>query len=600
MARRQTANVQTYSRRKPEDETRLDRANKLQYQLERERASFEGQYKDLASAYSPTRARFMLQNANRGDRRNRHIIDSTPQMALRTLVAGLISGMTNPASKWFHLRLEDRRLSERWAVKDWLETVEDRMFAFMAGTNLYQCFAEMYWDAGAYGTSPIFLEKDLEHGLHGTTFPVGSYWIGQDARRRVRIFSRKFRMTVRQIVDEFGRPDGPHGPIDWTNISETVKRQWDDGWTETWVDVCHLIQPNELYNEKKALSKFKRYASCYWELGTGSSGPGMYSEGQGPKAFLRESGYDYFPVVVARWDLAGEDVYATSSPGMTALGDARALQQMHRRKAQAVELKVKPTMNLYGSGQSGKLSTLPGDINRLGGAGGKFEPTFNVNFDITELKDSIYEHQGRIKNAFYVPLFLLFADDARTQPPTAAEIHAKQQERLLQIGPVLERFNQEVFDLLIDIVFGVMLEIVDEHGESLIPEPPEELEGMELRVQYVSVLSDAQKSAGLAGIDRFLNMLLMILKANPQAVGILDKVDLDQLIDEYAERAGVPRKIILSDERVKALRSDRDSQTKKQMVMQMVPDAAKAARDLSEADLSTDNALSRMVAARAA
>lgn len=581
-------------------ETRLMRLDKLVWQLEAERASFISQYKDLANAYSPTRARFFIQNANKGDRRNRGIIDCTPQIALRTLVAGLISGMTNPSTKWFHLTVKDRDLAERWTVKDWLEKVEDRMFAFILGTNLYQCFAEMYWDAASYGTAPIFLEKDLERGLHGTVFPVGSYCIGQDAKRRVRYFSRKFRMTVRQVVDEFGRPDGPHAPIDWTNISPAVRNQWQSGWTEAWVDVCHVIYPNELYDERKALAKFKRFASCYYELGTGSGGvdnrQGIYSESSRPGTILRESGYDYFPVVVARWELSGEDIYATSCPGMTALGDSRALQQMHKRKAQAIEKKINPPMVAYAQAKTAKLSTLPGETSWLANpAMGKFEPAYQITFDVTELSGYISEHQARIKNTFYVPLFLLFAEDTREQPPTAAEIHAKQQERLLQIGPVLERFNQEVFDLLIDIVFGAMLERGD------IPTPPPELEGIDLRVQYVSVLADAQKSSGLASIDRFLNTLLMILKAaGPNAVGIMDKVDLDQLIDEYAERAGVPRKIILSDERVAALRASRNDQARQAQLMQAIPPAAKAAKDLAGADMSGDNALTRLAAAKAA
>lgn len=576
--------------KRPDQETRRDRLEKRRWQLESERQSFTTQYRDLASSYSPTRVRAMLQNANKGDRRNRHIIDCTPQLALRALVSGLISGMTNPSSKWFHLTVQDRDLAELWAVKDWLEKVEDRMFAFLLGTNIYQCFAEMYWDAAAYGTSVIFIEKDDLHGLHGTVMPLMSYWIAQDSKRRVNTLLRKFRMTVGQVIDTFARPDGPHGPIDWTNISEHVRNQWNGGYTETWVDVCHLVYPNEEYNERKALSKYKKFASCYWEIGSGSATrAGDYPEGKLGEKILRESGYDYFPAIVARWELCGEDVYATSCPGMTALGDARALQQLHKRKAQAIEKKVNPPMVAYAQARSAKLSTLPGDISWLENPQhGKFEPAYQINFDLTELSGYILEHQNRIKNVFYVPLFLLFADDQREQPATAAEIHAKQQERLLQIGPVLERFNQEVFDVFIDIAFAMMLE------NNLIPEVPEELEGLELRVQYVSVLADAQKSAGLAGIDRFLNTLLMILKANPNAMGVLDKVDLDQLIDEYAERAGVPRKIILSDERVKSLRQGREAQAQRAQAMEAVPAAARAAKDLAGASLEGDSVLTRL------
>ena len=47
----------------------------------------------------------------------------------------------------------------------------------------------------------------------GTPFPIGSYMIANDRRLNVRVFMREFRMTVRQIAEEYGTIT-PEGKLD--------------------------------------------------------------------------------------------------------------------------------------------------------------------------------------------------------------------------------------------------------------------------------------------------------------------------------------------------------------------------------------------------
>src|SRR6185436_10937755 len=120
------------------------------------------------------------------------------------------------------------------------------------------------------------------------------------------------QMTVRQIVDEFGYPDGKHRPIDWTNISEFVKNLWTAGNRETWVEVTHFVIPNDDWDPNALESKYKRFYSCYYETQVNSAAGSNPGAGGGLAAldnrFLRESGYDYFPVLCPRWSVTGEDV----------------------------------------------------------------------------------------------------------------------------------------------------------------------------------------------------------------------------------------------------------------------------------------------------
>lgn len=559
----------------------------LRTQLDLERSSFIQHWKTLADFITPRRPRFDLTDVNRGDRRTQHIIDSTATFAVRTLRSGMMSGITSPARPWFRLSTPDPQMAEFGAVKEWLQFVTDRMTAVFLKSNLYNVLPIIYGDLGVFGTSAMLVEEDFDSVVRFYPFPIGSYMISNNERLTVDTFFRNFRMTVRQIVRKFGqRADGE---IDWKNISETVKNLWSNSHYEAWVDVCHVIRPNSEYEPGRMESKFKRYQSCYYEEGyTGSSNGGNYMSESGDK-FLRESGYDLFPVLAPRWEITGEDSYATDCPGITALGDIKALQTMQKRKAQAVEKMINPPMVGPSALKTTKTSILPGDITYSDERDGQkgFRPAHEVALRIEAVTADIQEHQFRIRRAFYEDLFLMLASSDRRQI-TAREIDERHEEKLLALGPVLEQLNQDMLDPLIDNMFDIMVR------QGLIPPAPQELQGMPLRVEYVSIMAQAQKLVGVAGIERFAGFAnqIMVATQNPE---VLDKVDVDQMLDEYGDAVGVGPRIVRSDEKVAAIRQQRAQAQKAQATMAAIQQGAQTAKDLSGADLESDNALSRML-----
>ena len=66
-------------------------------------------------------------------------------------------------------------------------------------------------------------------------------------------------MTVRQIVEKFGGNDPKN--VDWTNISDGVRHQYELGQMESTIYIVHMVKPNEGYDEKKLESKYKKYVS---------------------------------------------------------------------------------------------------------------------------------------------------------------------------------------------------------------------------------------------------------------------------------------------------------------------------------------------------
>ena len=143
-------------------------------------------------------------------------------------------------------------------------------------------------------------------------FVIGSYYLFADNQLKINGFMRDYRMTVRQIVEEFGVEPGSND-IDWSNISDLVKGLWNAGTTESWIELTHAIIPNPDWNPNSLRSDKKKYLSVYYERGTSGSQYTL-SETDSVKV-LRKRGYDKFRVFAPRWEVSGEDIYGTYCPG---------------------------------------------------------------------------------------------------------------------------------------------------------------------------------------------------------------------------------------------------------------------------------------------
>ena len=554
-------------------ETLKQRLNIMRSAMESDRSSFIQHWRDLSDYILPRRAQFTLSDSNKGDKRNLKILDSTATLAARTLRSGMMSGVTSPARPWFRLTTPDPDLAEFGSVKEWLHIVSQRMGTVFLKSNLYNVLPTIYGDMGTFGTAAMYIEEDFDDVIRCYSFPIGSYMIATNARRKVDGFNREFRFTVRQLIEQFGYTES--GKVDLSKFSDIVKNHYERKNQSAWIDVCHVIYPNDQYDGNGLMSNQKRYRSLYYE------------KGEPDEKYLSDKGYSYFPVLCPRWETTGEDVYGTECPGMIALSDVKALQIMQKRRLQAIEKHVNPPMIAPAMLKTQKVSTIPGDITYVDEREGMkgLRPAYEVDPKTLSVELAINEHQERISRVFYEDLFLMLINTDRREI-TAREIDERHEEKLLALGPVLEQLNQDVLDPLIDITFDIM------YRQGLIPEPPEEIAGTQLKVEYISILAQAQKMVGLAGIERFAGFVGQVATYDPQ---VLDKVDRDQMIDEYGDITGVPPRIIVPDDKVAAIREGRAAVAKQQEQMAALASGAKTAKDLSGANLDNNNALTALL-----
>lgn len=558
-----------------------DKLEIMRAQLENERTSFLAHWRDLGDFILPRRPRFYTSDVNKGDRRNQKIIDSTASLSARTMRSGMMSGITSPARPWFKLTTTDPELAENSNVKKWLHTVTQRIASSFLKSNLYNILPIAYGDLGVFGTSAIFCEEDFTGNVMVfSSLPIGSYMISKNHIGIVDVFFRDFKMTVRQLIQQFGERS-EKGDINWDNFSMHVRSLYEQRQLEQWIDVCHVIMPNEFYDKNKVESKFKKFASVYYEKGITSNNQGYQTNN-----VLRESGYDVFPVLCPRWEVTGEDVYGTSCPGMDALGDIKQLQQGEKRTFEAIEKMIRPPMVAPSSLKNQSASILPGDITYTDIRDGQqgFRPAHEVNFRIQEMEMKQQQIRQRIQRAFFEDLFLMLASSDRRQI-TAREIEERHEEKLLALGPVLEQLNQDLLDPLIDIAFDIHLR------QGLLPQPPEELQDVELKIEYVSIMAQAQKIVGIAGIERFTGFVGQMAQFNPQ---VLDKINAEQTIDIVADITSVPPSIVRTDDEVAGIRAQREESQKAQQQAEMMRSAAATAKDLSQSQVSGDNLLTAL------
>lgn len=518
--------------------------------LKEERSSWMSHWKDISEVLLPRAGRFLPTENNRGGKAAfRKILDSTGTRALRTLSGGMMSGMTSPARPWFRLTTFNPELDESYEVKVWMSQVTSLMQMVFYKSNTYRALQMAYEELGAFGTSATLIYDDFDRVIHCHPLTIGEFAIATDSRGRVNTVYREFRMTVAMLVQEFGL----------ANVSRAVKDMYDRGQLDEWVEVINAIEPRTERDPRKTDAKNMPYLSVYFEK-SGDKGK-----------VLRETGFTEFPAMCARWSVTGGDIYGTS-PGMEALGDLCQLQQMQFRKSQAIDYKVHPPVLIPSEMKNMGTQFLPGGVIPYSNAqqAQQIRSAYMVDLDLNSLLVDIQDVRQRINEAFYRDIFMLMVNST-DKTMTATEVTERHEEKMLLMGPVLERLNAEMLDPLINIVFNKLVQA------DLLPPLPEDLQGQQLNVEFISILAQAQKAISTNSVDRMFSVLGNLAGMKPD---IVDNVDLDFWPQWYADALGVDPRFIVSGKKVAVIREQRAQAEQQDAAMEQLQGATQAAKNM--------------------
>jgi len=525
--------------------------------LKKTRQPYEDEAKEIAGFCQPARSRWLSTDQNKNSRqRNKRLNNSHGIFAMRTLQGGMTSGLSSPSRPWFTLQTFDDELNEDPAIKAWLAEAERLVYAFLAGTNFYGAAKAGYLELGMFGTEACVMVEHRVQGAvcHQATF--GEYWIGLGDAMMPDSLYRRCPMTVVQAVQSFDR----------SKLRPAIVSAYDAGRYEEVCDFYHAIEPNDEFDDQYDDARGMPFRSVYWD-----------ADASGASSILRVSGFREQPFWAPRWETAGGDAWGTG-PGHDALPDLRELQLQTRRKGEATDNAIWPEIIVPAQI---KLRRQPKSVVSAAQMDkDAVQVPYQVPYQaIQVIGEDVRRCEEAIDRATYADLFMAITNMNGIQPRNIEEIAARNEEKLTQLGPVIERVNNEKLQVAIDRAFGIM-----QRGNLLPPAPDAIREaGGEIKVEFVSILTQMQRMVGLGQIERTVGFIGNLAAVNPEA---LDKLDVDEAIDEYASRAGTPPKLIRSDKDVEQIRSDRAEQQNMERMIAAAPaakDGAQAAAVLAEA-----------------
>ena len=225
---------------------------------------------------------------------NQAIVDTTPVLAARVAVAGMVSGLMSPSRPWFQLGVKgkDRDKLERPALL-WLEKVVSVIQETMAESNFYTSAAQMMEDLIHFGTGPVIIYEDDETVINCLNPVVGEYYLTVGSGLRAQGFARLFASTVSQIVEMFGLENCPN------EIQELWRQK--GAALDTERVVAHFIEPNAAIQPNghrdpigKIPGKFV-FKETYWIWGASSEYPHS------------ERGFYDLPFIAPRWWVTGNE-----------------------------------------------------------------------------------------------------------------------------------------------------------------------------------------------------------------------------------------------------------------------------------------------------
>lgn len=545
------------------------------------RMSWWSYWSAIAEVFLPYRYKWFVtpNQLNRGSPVNGSMIDETGMLAARTLAHGLLANLTSPDKPWFKLGLHGMTRIPEGPVKEWLAECTRRTLMVLAGSNFYTMWGQALHDNVVFGSSAMLAYEDKDNVVQFQTPPLGQFFFALNPKNEVDTFYEEFNYTVQQCVDEFG--------YDNCSVGVQVLYRTGGGGLDQEVVVAHSIGPNkpmcfgaDTY-PSPAPSNF-RYVEVFWDRGSQMTGGGT---GQ----LLRVKGYHEKPFVGLRWNVTANDPYGRS-PGMDALPAVRQLQTEQRRKAEAIEKMVRPPLMGSVSMKNEPVDALPGGVTYVTDmANGGLKPVFQVEPRIQEMMVDIQENQGRVKEIFFNDLFSRFMDEQKVQ--TATWVNAAAQEKLVLLGPVVERMQTEGLDQLVFRVFNIC------SRRGIYPPAPPEIAGLPLSIQYVSIFAEAQAAASTAAIERLVQFVGSIAGVRPD---VLDTIKWDDMIERYADQIDVPPDVLASVSEIVAIRQQRVAQQQQEQMLQSGAALATGAKTLSDADVGGGQNALQAVLGRAA
>lgn len=514
--------------------------------------ALKSDWQDLADYFLPRSVRFLARNVNKQPIKNKKIKDSTPLLAVRNFSSGMMSGATSPATNWFKVKVKDYKQEDSYEVKSWCNSVEVLLRDIFNASNLYRVLPSVYKQLGVFGISALALMSDETTIFRCQLLPIGSYRIAKNQKGEVDTICRVYMETAKNLYDMFGEE----------NVSKEVLNAIHSNRYEEMFEVVHFIEPNKDFLPDSVWASDKAFISVYYEYASNE------------EKFLSKSGFDRFPYAVFESEVNGEDVYPCECPGVNALPDVKQLMSMVIDEGKAVKKMISPTYKGPASLKNKKMIDAPAAFIEEDENGRGLSPIYEVNPRVLEVDSIIDKLKESIKEIFYNDLFAMILNTAE-RSRTATEVNELKEEKMVLLSPLLQQIHSGL-NVIIDWVFQECINL------NILPEPPVEIMGVNMDIEFVSTLAQAQKATKISAMERFTTFTVNL--ANSLDPALTKKINANKMVDDYADYANIsPEQIVPTRDVEKQKQKDEESK-KQQQAMEQIKQGSEIIQNIAGTD----------------
>ena len=518
---------------------RLDR-------LGQERGTWEVNWQEILDYVMPRKADVVTLRT-RGEKRTEVLFDSTAITANNLLAASLQGTLTSPSLPWFSIKLRDEELNENRDVQLWLEDTARRMYDTFNETNFNTEVHEMYLDLCSIGTAALFVEEGSNgfdtDGIHFNCLHIAEYYIQESIDGKVDTLYRKYKLTARQAVQEFG----------FDKVGEKIQTASKER-PDHKFNFIHAVEPTTDYERATGKSATKlKFHSCH-----------VCEE---DKMVVRTGGYNEFPYLVPRWSKATGEIFGRS-PSFNALPDIKTLNKAVEIGLKAWAKAIDPPLLVQDDGVIGRVRMTPAGITVIRNDGAVKPLQIGTNWQITDLKEN--QLRTAIRQAYYSDQLQL--QEGPQMTATEVQVRYELMQRLL--GPTLGRFQSEFLNPLIERVFGIM------YRAGALMQEPEIIKGTKIDVEYLGPLARSQRMEESVAIERLYSLAMNIAQIDP---AIMDNIDHDEAVRLRGKLLGVPKTVLRGKDDVEGLRAMRAEQAQMAQMAQEQQALGKAQKDQAQA-----------------
>ena len=542
---------------------------RLHGDMETERANWDTIWERIAELLLPRSQFFIAKNQVQGDLRGERVFDNTPGLALDRFASAVGSMLTPETMQWHGLKPAHSELEDDEEVKEWCELAARVLFKhrYAPRTNFASQAHECWISNGAFGTAPLFIDEDPGHGLRYRAMHLSEIYIGENFQGMIdRVHRGRFRLKAYQVAQHASEtmPEA----MRWT-MPDCVRKALDGPKPNpnAEFEFVHCVYPNEYVDERRADYAGMAYASVYLNVEE--------------RCIVNRSGYRTMPYAVGRYVTGPRETYGRS-PAMTVFRDILMLNEMSKTILRAGQRQVDPAWLIAEDGALAPFQAASGALNHgyLDSEGRPLAQPVRPDGDLAIGLEMIQDRRQAVNDAFLITLFQILVENPDM---TATQALLRAQEKGQLLGPTLGRQQSEFLSVAIERE----LDLLSVRG-ALPPMPESLLEyGGALAIEFKSPLNRLQRADDAIGIQRTLDLLLPMANIDPTVLDVVNPAEAARII---AEASGAPADALRSREEVAAMAEDRKQQADIETMIKAAPGAARAVKDLSQAQITGQNA----------